>query len=73
MSIPSWICLECKKEFKTSMRARKLEQEVRDIIKRNRWLTLSTSSPKGKPQSSLVVYASDGNKIIILTGKKHRK
>jgi general stress protein 26 len=51
----------------------KLEQEVRDIIKRNRWLTLSTSSLKGKPQSSLVVYASDGNKIIILTGKNSQK
>lgn len=50
-----------------------LEQEVRDIIKRNRWLTLSTSSPKGTPQSSLVVYASDGYKIIILTGKNTQK
>jgi hypothetical protein len=52
---------------------KRLEQEVRDIIKRNRWLTLSTSSPEGKPQSSLVVYASDGNKIIILTGKNSQK
>ena len=50
-----------------------LEQELRNIIKRNRWLVLSTSSPKGTPQSSLVVYASDGNKIIILTGKKTQK
>ena len=50
-----------------------LEQEVRDIIKRNRWLTLSTSSPKGTPQCSLVVYASDGYKIIILTGKNTQK
>jgi general stress protein 26 len=51
----------------------KLEREVRDIIKRNRWLTLSTSSPKGTPQSSLVMYASDGYKIIILTGKNTQK
>jgi hypothetical protein len=51
----------------------KLEQELRDIIKRNRWLILTTSSPKGTPQSSLVVYASDGNQIIILTGKKTQK
>ena len=51
----------------------KLEQEVRDIIKRNRWLILSTSSPKGAPQSSLVMYASDGYKIIILTGKNTQK
>jgi hypothetical protein len=47
----------------------KLEKEVRDIIRKNRWLTLSTSSPKGTPQSSLVVYASDGYTIYILTGK----
>ena len=51
----------------------KLEQEVRNIIKINRWLILSTSSPKGTPQSSLVVYASDGYKIIILTGKNTQK
>jgi len=51
----------------------RLEQEVRDIIKRNRWLILSTSSPKGAPQSSLVMYASDGYKIIILTGKNTQK
>jgi nitroimidazol reductase NimA-like FMN-containing flavoprotein (pyridoxamine 5'-phosphate oxidase superfamily) len=51
----------------------KLEQEVRDIIKRNRWLILSTTSPKGRPQSSLVMYASDGHKIIILTGKNTQK
>jgi hypothetical protein len=51
----------------------KLEQELREIIKRNRWLILSTISPKGTPQSSLVVYASDGNQIIVLTGKKTQK
>jgi len=50
-----------------------LEQELRDIIKRNRWLILSTSSSKGTPQNSLVVYASDGHQIIILTGKKTQK
>jgi hypothetical protein len=46
-----------------------LEREVRDTIKKNRWLTLSTISPKGVPQSSVVVYASDGYVIIVLTGK----
>ena len=51
----------------------KLEQEVRDIIKRNRWLILSTSSPKGTPQSSLVMYASEGYQVIILTGKNTQK
>ena len=50
-----------------------LKQELRDIIKRNRWLTLSTTSPKGTPQSSLVVYASDGHQLVILTGKKTQK
>jgi uncharacterized protein YhbP (UPF0306 family) len=47
----------------------KLEREVRNIIKKNRWLTLSTTSPKGVPQSSVVVYASDGYMIYVLTGK----
>jgi hypothetical protein len=45
------------------------EVEARDIIRKNRWLTLSTSSPKGVPQSSVVVYASDGYIMYILTGK----
>lgn len=47
----------------------KLEREVRDTIRKNRWLTLSTTSPKGVPQSSVVVYASDGYLIYVLTGK----
>jgi general stress protein 26 len=51
----------------------KLEREVRDTIKKNRWLTLSTTSPKGTPQSSVVVYASDGYTIYILTGKTTAK
>lgn len=46
-----------------------LEREVRDIIRRNRWLTLSTASMRGAPQSSVVVYASDGYIIYVLTGK----
>jgi uncharacterized protein YhbP (UPF0306 family) len=50
-----------------------LEREVRDIIKKNHWLTLSTNHPKGAPQSSVVVYASDGNIIYILTGKNTQK
>ncbi len=51
------------------MSNQKLENEVREIIRKNRWLTLSTSSLKGIPQSSLVVYASDGYTIYIMTGK----
>ncbi len=50
-----------------------LEREVRDIIRRNRWLTLSTASLKGMPQSSVVVYASDGYTMYVLTGKSTAK
>ena len=50
-----------------------LEREVRDVIRRNRWLTLATASPKGTPQSSVVVYASDGYSIYILTGRSAAK
>jgi hypothetical protein len=46
-----------------------LEREVREIIRKNRWLTLSTASSIGMPQGSVVVYASDGYIIYILTGK----
>jgi len=46
-----------------------LEREVRDTIKKNRWLTLSTTSPRGVPQGSVVVYASDGHGIYVLTGR----
>ena len=51
----------------------KLAAEVRDIIRRNRWLILSTVSHRGSPQSSLVVYASDGYMMYILTGLDTRK
>jgi hypothetical protein len=37
-----------------------LELEVKDVIRRNRWLTLSTASLRGAPQGSVVVYARDG-------------
>ncbi|MFC1802734.1 pyridoxamine 5'-phosphate oxidase family protein [Thermoproteota archaeon] len=50
-----------------------LEGEVRDIIRKNIWLILSTSSSKGVPQSSVVVYASNGYVIYILTGKNTNK
>lgn len=51
----------------------KLAAEVRELIRRNRWLVLSTVSQRGVPQSSLVVYASDGYKIYVLTGRDTRK
>jgi len=50
-----------------------LEREVRDTIRKNRWLTLSTASPKGAPQGSVVVYASDGYAIYVLTGRSTAK
>jgi len=50
-----------------------LEREVRDTIRKNRWLTLSTSSPEGTPQGSVVVYASDGYTIYVLTGRSTAK
>ena len=50
-----------------------LEKEVRDILRKNRWLTLSTISGKGLPQSSVVVYASDSYIIYIMTGRNTSK
>lgn len=44
-----------------------LEREVREVMKNNRWLALSTVSSKGLPQNSLVVYVSDGNIIYVHT------
>jgi len=50
-----------------------LEREVRDTIRKNRWLTLSTASPGGVPQGSVVAYASDGYTIYVLTGRSTAK
>lgn len=46
-----------------------LEREVRDVMRNNHWMVLSTASEKGVPQSSVVVYMSDGNIIYVHTGK----
>jgi general stress protein 26 len=54
-------------------RESELEREVRNVIQRNRWFTLSTASPRGAPQGSVVVYASDGYTIYVLTGKRSVK
>ena len=51
----------------------KLELEVRDTIKKNRWFTLSTATTRGVPQSSVLVYASDGHIIYLITGKNTQK
>ena len=49
------------------------EREVRDIMRRNRWLVLSTAGKKGAPHSSVVMYVSDGKMVCILTSKETLK
>lgn len=49
------------------------EHKVRDILRKNHWLVLSTANKNGIPQSSVVVHASDGIMIYILTGKETLK
>jgi len=51
----------------------KLADEVRNLFKRNNSLVLSTVSSKGNPQSSLVVYVSDGETIYVMTGEMTQK
>lgn len=46
---------------------------MRDVLRKNHWLVLSTANKKGAPQSSVVVYASDGSAIYILTGRETLK
>ena len=50
-----------------------LVKEVRKIMKKNMWLVLSTANEKGNPQSSVIVYASDGNALYFTTGKNTLK
>ena len=50
-----------------------LVQEVREIMKKNMWLVLSTANEKGNPQSSVIMYESDGNAIYFTTGKNTLK
>lgn len=50
-----------------------LVKEVREIMKKNMWLVLSTANEKGNPQSSVIVYKSDGNAIYFTTGKNTLK
>jgi len=46
-----------------------LEKEYRKQLKKNFWLILSTTNKNMQPQSSLVIYQSDGKDIYIQTGK----
>ncbi len=50
-----------------------LVREVRKIMKNNMWLVLSTANEKGNPQSSVIVYESDGNSFYFVTGKNTLK
>ena len=45
-----------------------LVKEVKQNIKKQNWLVLSTVDSNGKPYSSVLVYQSDGNIIICQTG-----
>ncbi|MHA1347760.1 MAG: pyridoxamine 5'-phosphate oxidase family protein [Candidatus Heimdallarchaeaceae archaeon] len=46
-----------------------LKQKVKEIIKKNSWCVLSTANSKGNPQSSVIMYQSDGNAIYFTSGE----
>ncbi|NHJ20910.1 MAG: pyridoxamine 5'-phosphate oxidase family protein [Candidatus Lokiarchaeota archaeon] len=50
-----------------------LKQEVKKLIKSNMWLVLATADEKNIPNSSVMVYQSDGNLIICQTGENTLK
>lgn len=50
-----------------------LVEEVRKIIKKIRWLVLSTVGEQEQPHSSVVVYQSDGYDLYIQTGENTLK
>ena len=50
-----------------------LKQEVRKLIKSNMWLVLATVGENNIPNSSVMVYQSDGNLIICQTGESTLK
>ena len=50
-----------------------LKQEVRKLIKSNMWLVLATVDEKNIPNSSVMVYQSDGNLIVCQTGENTLK
>ncbi len=50
-----------------------LVKEVRKILKKNMWLVLATANEKGNPQSSVIVYKSDGNALYFITGSNTLK
>jgi uncharacterized protein YhbP (UPF0306 family) len=50
-----------------------LKQEVRKLIKSNMWLVFATADENNIPNSSVMVYQSDGNLIICQTGENTLK
>lgn len=48
---------------------KELKEEVKEIIEKNFWCVLSTANSKGNPQSSVIMYESDGNALYFTTGK----
>ncbi|MHA1868247.1 MAG: pyridoxamine 5'-phosphate oxidase family protein [Candidatus Heimdallarchaeaceae archaeon] len=50
-----------------------LQGEIRKILKKNNWLVISTISKNNLPQSSVVMYKSDGKEIYFVTGKNTLK
>ena len=46
-----------------------LKKEVKKIMKKSMWCVLSTANSKGNPQSSVIMYMSDGNAIYFTTGE----
>ncbi|TFF98397.1 MAG: pyridoxamine 5'-phosphate oxidase family protein [Promethearchaeota archaeon] len=51
----------------------KLIERVKDILKDNMWLVISTVDEKNQPHSSVVIYQSDGEDLYIQTGSKTLK
>ena len=45
-----------------------LVEEVKKILEDNFWLVLATADEKNQPQSSVVVYQSDGDVLYVQTG-----
>ncbi len=54
--------------YKISSIMKDIVEEVRNIIKKNMWLVLSTIDEQSQPHSSVVVYMTDGYDIYFVTG-----
>ncbi|MHA1116193.1 MAG: pyridoxamine 5'-phosphate oxidase family protein [Candidatus Heimdallarchaeaceae archaeon] len=50
-----------------------LQNEIRKVMKKNDWLVISTVGKNNLPQSSVVMYKSDGKEIYFVAGKNALK